>query len=241
MSYYFWINLLALSVPLLVTFDKRLKFYRNWQYLFPAILGTMLIFVPWDAVKTSLGVWGFNPEHLQGIYLLNLPVEEWLFFIAIPYACMFTYHAFEYLIRTDYLASFARPFTMMLILLLLIVAAINPGRWYTFITFLATAIFLTLHLYVFKSTYLGRFYMMYFATLLPFFLVNGALTGLFTPEPVVWYDDTKNLGIRLGTIPIEDTVYGLFMLLLNTTIYEWLRSRKTRRVPENQTVVHPVS
>lgn len=239
MSYYFWINLLAISVPLLVTFDKRLRFYRNWKYLFPAMLGTMLIFIPWDVVKTSLGVWGFNPDHLQGIYLFNLPVEEWLFFIAIPYACLFTYHAFEYLIRKDYLAPYARSFTGLVILLLLIVAAINPDRWYTFITFLSTSTFLTLHLFVFKSSYLGRFYMMYFATLIPFFIVNGALTGMFTPEPVVWYDDTKNLGIRMGTIPVEDAVYGLFMLLLNTTIYEWLR-KKSARTTLNQ-VVRPIS
>ncbi len=239
MSYYFLINLLALSVPLLVTFDKRLKFYRNWKYLFPAILGTMLIFIPWDVAKTSLGVWGFKPVHLQGIYLFNLPVEEWLFFIAIPYACLFTYHAFEYLIRKDYLAPYARSFTGIVILLLLIVAAVNPERWYTFITFLSTAIFLTLHLFVFKSSYLGRFYMMYFATLIPFFIVNGALTGMFTAEPVVWYDDTKNLAIRMGTIPIEDAVYGLFMLLLNTTIYEWLRKKSAKSTKDQ--VVHQVS
>ncbi|MDY0342545.1 MAG: lycopene cyclase domain-containing protein [Lentimicrobium sp.] len=241
MSYYLWINILAISVPLIVTFDKRLKFYQNWKYLFPAILGTMLIFIPWDAAKTSMGVWGFNPDHLQGIYLFNLPIEEWLFFIAIPYACMFTYHSFEYLIRKDYLAPYARPFTILLIVLLLIVAAFNPERWYTFITFVSTAIFLTLHLFVFKSRYLGRFYMMYFATLIPFFLVNGALTGMFTADPVVWYDDSKNLAIRLGTIPIEDAVYGLFMLLLNTTIYEWLRSKKSKLIVPAQTIVRPVS
>jgi lycopene cyclase domain-containing protein len=106
-SYYFWINLLAISIPFIAGFDKRLKFYRNWKYLFPAMLGTMLVFIPWDMLKTSLEVWGFNPVHLQGIYLVNLPVEEWLFFIAIPYACLFTYHAFEYLIPKDYLGPYA--------------------------------------------------------------------------------------------------------------------------------------
>ncbi len=225
MSYYFWINLLAISVPLIAGFDKRLKFYRNWKYLFPAMIGTMLVFIPWDMLKTSLQVWGFNPVHLQGIYLANLPVEEWLFFIAIPYACLFTYHAFEYLIQKDYLGPYAKGITVIIILIILTVAIFNPGRWYTFITFVLTAIFLTLHLTVFKSTYLGRFYVMYFVTLIPFFIVNGALTGMFTAEPVVWYDDTRNLGIRMGTIPVEDAVYGLFMLLMNLTIYEWLRGR----------------
>jgi lycopene cyclase domain-containing protein len=230
MSYYFWINLLSISVPFLAGFDKRLKFYRNWKYLFPAMLGTMAVFIPWDVYKTASGVWGFNPDHLQGIYIFNLPVEEWLFFIAIPYACLFTYHSFEYLIKKDHLGPYAKAITAALVLILLIVAIFNPERTYTFVTFLAAAVFLTLHLFVFKADYLGRFYVMYFATLIPFFIVNGALTGMFTAEPVVWYDDSRNLGIRLGTIPIEDTVYGLLMLLMNTTIYEWLRRRDTKKI-----------
>lgn len=187
--------------------------------------GTMLIFIPWDIYKTAAGVWGFNPRYLQGITIVNLPAEEWLFFIAIPYACMFTYHAFEYLIKKDYLSAFARPFTLALIATLAFVAALNPLKTYTFVTFAGMAVFLALHVFVFRVKWLGRFYMMYFATLIPFFIVNGALTGSFTPEPVVWYDNTRNLGIRLGTIPVEDTIYGMFMLLLNTTIYEWLRTR----------------
>ena len=225
MSYYFWINLLSISVPLLAGFDKRLKFYRNWKYLFPAMLGTMLVFIPWDIYKTAAGVWGFNPKYLQGIYLSNLPVEEWMFFIAIPYACLFTYHAFEYLIRKDFLGPFARNLTLALSIVLIGIAVPVPEKTYTFVTFLSAAVFLLLHYFVIKAPYLGRFYVMYFATLIPFFIVNGALTGMFTPEPVVWYDDSRNLGIRLGTIPVEDTIYGLLMLLMNTTIYEWLRTR----------------
>ncbi|MBW6490072.1 MAG: lycopene cyclase domain-containing protein [Lentimicrobium sp.] len=228
MSYYFWINLLSISVPFLVGFDKRLQFYKNWKYLFPAILATMAVFIPWDIMKTDLAVWGFNPVHLQGIYLINLPIEEWFFFIAIPYACLFTYHSFEYLIKKDLLGKYAKTITLVIITVLVVVAAFNPDRWYTFITFIFTAVFLTFHLFVIKADYLGRFYVMYFATLVPFFIVNGALTGMFTAEPVVWYDDTRNLGIRLGTIPIEDSVYGLLMLLMNTTIYEWLRSRSNK-------------
>lgn len=75
---------------------------------------------------------------------------------------------------------------------------------------------------------MGRFYFMYLVILLPFFLVNGALTGMFSPEPVVWYDHTQNLGIQIGTIPIEDSVYGLLLLLMNVTIYEALQSRSKR-------------
>ncbi len=223
MSYYLLINLLALSVPFIVSFDRRLKFHHKWKYLLPAILATMLIFVPWDIIKTSIGVWGFNPRYLSGIYFFNLPVEELMFFVAIPYACLFTYHSFQYLIMKDYFGGAARYITISLIVTCIVVALFNLERTYTMVTFFATASFLLLHLLVIKGNYMGRFYFMYLVILVPFFLVNGALTGMFTPEPVVWYDDTRNLGIRLGTIPIEDTVYGLLMLLMVTTVYEKLR------------------
>ena len=50
--------------------------------------------------------------------------------------------------------------------------------------------------------------------------MNGILTGWLLPEPIVWYNDAATLGVRLNTIPIEDSVYLLLMLLIVTTVYE---------------------
>jgi len=222
---YLIINLGAISIPFIAGFDKRLRFQQQWKFLFPAMLLTMLVFIPWDMLKTGLAVWGFNPRYLLGFYIGNLPIEEWIFFIAIPYACLFTYHSLNYLVKKDYLGKYADRLTLVLAILLLLIGLLNSGRLYTSVTFISTGGFLLFHRFVLRGAYMGRFYLMYFVTLIPFFIVNGLLTGSFIPEEVVYYDNAQNLGIRLGTIPVEDMVYGLLMLLMNVTWFEFLKNR----------------
>ncbi len=36
----------------------------------------------------------------------------------------------------------------------------------------------------------------------------------------MWYNNEENLGIRMNTIPVEDSVYLLFFLLLTITFHE---------------------
>ena len=82
---------------------------------------------------------------------------------------------------------------------------------------------------------MGRFYLAYLVVLIPFFAVNGVLTGSFIEEEVVWYNSSGNLSIRLFTIPIEDAAYGLLLMLMNTTLYEYFKSRQNKSMPQNQT------
>jgi lycopene cyclase domain-containing protein len=63
----------------------------------------------------------------------------------------------------------------------------------------------------------------YLVILLPFFIVNGILTGTGLEEPVVWYNDNENMGVRLFTIPVEDTIYGFLLIGLNITLYEFFK------------------
>lgn len=226
---YLIINTASISIPFIAGFDKRLRFHREWKFVFPAILLTMLVFIPWDMLKTDLGVWGFNSKYITGIFIGNLPLEEWLFFIAIPYACVFTFHSINYLIRTDGLQLFAIPVFKILGVFLVVAGIIFYERLYTTITFISTGAFLLLHAFLFKKEYSGRFLRMYLITLIPFFIVNGFLTGMMIPQEIVFYDNSENLGIRIGTIPMEDMVYGLFMLLMNISWYEFLKNRTVNK------------
>lgn len=222
---YLLINLFSISIPFIASFDKRLNFYKSWKHFFPGMLITLVVFISWDIYFTHIGIWGFNPEYLSRINLVNLPIEEWMFFISIPYACVFTYEALNYLIRKDYLKKYAKIISWVLVVLFLTVGFLNLDKSYTSVTFISTAVFILLHLMVFKSTYLGRFYFTYAIILIPFFIVNGILTGSFIEGEVVWYNNAENLGIRLFTIPIEDSIYGLLLILMNITFLEWFKRK----------------
>jgi lycopene cyclase domain-containing protein len=228
MSTYLWINILTISIPLIATFHPRFKFYSRWNALAPAIILPAVFFIIWDIFFTARGVWGFNPKHLSGIYLYNLPIEEILFFITIPYACMFTFDVLKENLTLKINYNLVNDIVFILALVLLITGLLNINKLYTSTTFILSALFLLMHIYFFQSRYLDYFFLAYIIIyMFPFIIVNGLLTGSVINEPVVWYNNAENLGIRIFTIPVEDFIYGMLLYLMNTSVYQGFLSYKT--------------
>ena len=217
---YLLINICSVSIPYIFSFHRKINFQRQWHAAFPAILITALCFVAWDIVFTERGIWGFNPDYISGLYLFNLPVEEVLFFICIPYACLFTYHCLSLFFSLQWKTRSVQIVCITLALLLMVISTLYMDRAYTFVTFISTAVLLLLLQFVFKVTWLGKLFSIYPVLLIPFFIVNGILTGTGPDAPVVWYNDAENMGIRLLTIPVEDVVYGFELIMLNVLFFE---------------------
>lgn len=217
---YLIINAIAIGLPMIATFFPWHRFDTKWKYVFPSILLTMVIFIPWDIAFTDAAVWGFNPKYLSGIYIFNLPLGEWLFFICIPYATLFTYDALNFMIRKDVMGKVGPWLTGILGVGFMIIGFANLEKLYTSTTFISTGIFLMLHLLVLRSKYMGRFFLSYAVVIIPFLIINGILTGSNIEEQVVWYNDAENLGIRIFTIPVDDFVYSLLLQGLNVTFFE---------------------
>jgi lycopene cyclase domain-containing protein len=225
---YLLIDLGAFIVPFLCSFHPRLRFYKQWRSFWPANIITALLFIAGDMLFTQWGVWGFNPRYISGIHMGNLPLEEVLFFVCIPYSCLFSYNCLKTILSDKQSLRLARLLTPILISELLITGIYFYDRLYTSTTFLASAIILAAAWYRRKPMWMGRFYLSYTIMLLPFFIVNGLLTGTGLDEPVVWYNNSENMGFRMMTIPFEDVFYGMLLVLLNTMLYEHFLRRSAR-------------
>ena len=102
--------------------------------------------------------------------------------------------------------------------------AYNFSKAYTAVNFFL--LFITLFLgQKYGLHLLQQFYISFIVVLIPFFIVNGILTGATLSSPVVWYNNAHNLGLRLYTIPIEDIGYAFTMLFSNLLIFENLNTK----------------
>ncbi len=227
-SKYLYLGLLILSIsyPLFQSFEWRIKLYKNWKPLFISIFFMMLLFIPWDVWFAKENIWWFSSNYTVGIKFLNLPIEEWLFFIIVPYACVFIYEVLNFYVKKDFLISYAGSIFIVSGLLLLILCMFFYDKTYSLVTFFLSGIACFFMAYK-KPPWMGRFLLAYLVSLFPFLLINGALTGSFTSSPVVNYNPDEIIGFRILTIPIEDSIYNFLMLLIVISLFEKFRLEKT--------------
>ncbi len=96
---YFIVLAVSLAAPLVLSFSKKMDFYKYPFRLIAALLLPFVLFFIWDVVVTSRGHWSFNPLYTTGIKIYNLPIEEVLFFLVIPFCGLFTWESVKYFMR----------------------------------------------------------------------------------------------------------------------------------------------
>ena len=218
---YLSINFFTIIIPFIYSFHRAIKFNKHFLAFLISNGLTTLLFIIWDIYFTNLGVWGFNKKYILGIYLFNIPVEEILFFVCIPFACLFTFfclNKFKKIPNAKYLEKYIHIFLFTISILFVI---FYYNHKYTFFVFVSLPILIVILKYIFKIQWLYKLYITYFLLLIPFIIVNGILTGTGLQEPVVWYQVGQNMGIRILTIPIEDIFYGLELMLIQCTLFSY--------------------
>jgi lycopene cyclase domain-containing protein len=224
---YFLILACSLAGPLALSFDKKVAFYTKWKFLFPAMILPALFYIIWDIYFTSKGVWSFNENYIVGFKIFNLPIEEILFFFIVPYCSVFIYECIRCYFPNLKDSTIANLLLLSIAIVFIIFGVLYRHQLYTSYTFIFNFIFIVA-LYTFKKYFKTfdalSFLVSYLIILIPFLIVNGFLTAI----PVVLYNDAENFGIRIHTIPFEDTFYGMLLILMNVVIYEKLKTKAAK-------------
>ncbi|MBE4948227.1 lycopene cyclase domain-containing protein [Chryseobacterium culicis] len=225
---YILINFFTVIICFLASFDRRIQFSRFFGKFLLSSTIVAIPFIIWDIWFTSKEVWWFDLKYTLGFKIAGLPVEEWLFFYCIPFSCVFTYYCLEKYFTLDWMRAFNNLIVFTALIILGVAGLLYYERIYTLLTVLVTIITLCYLHFIAQKEWLGKASFVYTVLTPGFFAVNGILTGSIIPSPVVNYNPDDFLGIRMGTIPLEDAVYGYSQFLLN--IYFFKKITKNERI-----------
>lgn len=223
---YLLIDAASLAFPLAFSRSVRFGFGRAWPWAWAAVAIAAVPFGLWDVAFARAGVWNFNPLYVLGPAAAGLPLEEWLFFMAIPFACLFIYRQFAGAPGAAGSVR-ARPGLLFSAFFACVAAGgaafalLHSARLYTASVGWAAALTAAALAWG-RPRYARPFLWALGVQYLPFLLVNGLLTAL----PVVRYRADAILGPRIGSIPVEDAAYAFVMFVLPVAIYETLTARK---------------
>ena len=210
----------TIIVCFIASFDKRLQFNHHFVAFIKASIIVAIPFIAWDIWFTEKGVWWFNKNYTLGIIIAGLPLEEWLFFICIPFSCIFTYFCIDKFFKLEWLVGFNNLITFITIIICSVVALLHHDKIYTLVTALITIVTIIYLHFIARVNWISKASLVFTLLMLGFFPVNGILTGTGLESPIVNYNPADFLGIRILTIPIEDAVYGYSQFLLNLYFFK---------------------
>lgn len=189
--------------------------------MWPGMLITGIFFLFWDVLFTMKGVWSFNPHYIIGIAFWGLPLEEMLFFLTVPFACLFIHACLNYYVKWRMGVQLSAIISGLMVLISILALVFYYNRIYSAITFGLLAVLMVVLQFGMKVNWLSQFYITYLVALIPFYIVNGLLTAI----PIVLYNNNQNLGRRVGTIPVEDHFYLMALLLMNIGFFEYFKAK----------------
>jgi len=221
---YLLFNILVLLGPAILSFHPKYMFIRNWV---PALLAIVFVAVPfilWDALVAG-NHWTFNPAFTSGLQVFNLPVSELAFFLTVPFACLFTW---EILLRNQQKQQVIPDWLIFILISVFLVSgifALLSGKTYTGTVSLVWSLVLGYGILGRDSLVSKPVFWKYLGVITLFILV---FNGYLTARPVVLYNPEVITGWHIGTIPVEDFLYGYSLIGLNVMVYEKFRRKLYR-------------
>ncbi len=228
---YLILDILILAFPLLFSFKWVFPFYKNYKPLAASILIVGGIYIFWDILVTWRGDWWFNHEYLVdlGFTIGGIPLEEALFFVVVPYSCIFIYENLQFFF-TDQEIPFNKIIYYGIAILFAVMGLLFYHQDYTILALLSASSFLLIAATWFQDLLRSRNFWFYILiSFVAFIIFNYLLTSipivLYNPNAIwggtveqIWYG-------RFITIPFEDFFYNFSMLSYYLLVYQYFKRR----------------
>ena len=238
---YLFMHFVPIVPILLLSFDRKVAFFKTWRYLFPAVIIVAVPFWIWDILKTERQVWGFNPKYYTQL-IINLPIEEWFFFITFPWASVFIYLCLNAWFPTsktlDFFTKNDKFVTIGLIVIFFAIGFTFIGHLYTVTTFGIAGTLLLAQYLLGEKSIRPYFYRAFLVATIPFILINSVFTGAFTVQPIVVYNPDEYIGKRFGTIPLDDFAYNFALQFGVIVVFYFLQQLLKKR--SNYSLKEPI-
>lgn len=223
---YIIFNIIVFSGPFVLSFDRKVHFYTHWSTFLKALILPAAIFIFWDT-QVAGSHWWFNEAFTLHYRIGHLPVGEWLFFFTVPYACLFTWEVFKAYFKNNTVKTgpVYNPYLWGLMINLSALLYFFEME-YTGLALAALSSAVLSDRYL-KTYLLKRSLFLWLLALIIFFTL--VFNGYLTARPVVLYDYSFQLKLLIGTIPVEDFIYGLALMYHVVVLYEWQQSKKSTR------------
>lgn len=216
---YLLFNLVVIAGPVVSQFSRQIKYVSRWRLKLLVSGIIMIPYVIWDVLVVG-SHWWFNKAYTLDFRLFGLPMEEWLFFITVPFGCLLVWETLPDTRLSTQLRPLRHARQVLYMSLPVGIWVFSTGKQYTGLvlccfglvgladTLLRTDLLLQPKIYVYLTIVSGLI-----------LVFNGYLTA----RPVVLYGEAYQIGYRMWTIPIEDFGYGFTLVLFNTILYEKLK------------------
>jgi len=226
---YLMLDVIILLFPLIFSFKWVFPYYKCYKPLFLSILIVGAVYIFWDIIVTARGDWAFNKEYLVGITIAGLPIEEILFFIVVPYSCIFIYENLNYFFK-DTSILFNKSFYYILGILFFIIGIMFYYQDYTILAMCSVGAFFIIAVTWYPQILKSRNYWLYILiSFFAFLIFNYLLTSIpivtYNPSAIwggtveqVWYG-------RFITIPFEDFFYNFSMLSFYLLVYLFFKEK----------------
>ncbi|MBK7105166.1 MAG: lycopene cyclase domain-containing protein [Ignavibacteriae bacterium] len=222
---YLIFNLIVLSGPIFFGSLKKFYFLNYWKSAIISIVISAVPFIIWDIFVTNRH-WYFSENYIIGFKIFELPIEEIMFFLTVPFACLFTWEMLKRFYDKNYLNDFKNVKTfdenffisiISVFFLFLILIAVVFDKEYTAISLTILIASIIIDKTYGAKLFRRKLFWIYISIVSVFtFIFNGYLTW----RPIVTYNEIYQLGFRIFTIPIEDFLFGYALIILSTTIFE---------------------